>query len=724
MELNSRRKKLFQLFLILILLVVIIITISLVFFKPGFGLKPFTEDQLNKIYKVEPNLYELRNELQIIFVNEINQRQLNNITTTNLKCFLEFSFTELKDLLLEFEVDDLHKIKDKAFLKYFLKYLRNNKSRYITNNCLFHNCSFIDDLGKNLYNKYKLAIETYNLRRQVNILDISFKDYFNRIGAFLANYKHVERNKNFIKVFTRKTPFIIKNQSLFKRTLTFIWKVGSYIVHNLQNDNPVEEEISIFNKYLNNIYDLSYIKGKGFPFKYDWFLFASYYPTVLCYKLYIDYKTKHIINQVYILEILKFIPQINYSRHILRFKSNVAIMSISFIIANFFMYANDMSAFKNFMLTILNSDIFYNDILIQYQEPHNGQFIDGLYFDGGFIIHKNLVSYNYLTAYLYPSLFYKVVFNIDTNNINKIFKAIYKFIIPNRKVNPVIISRYGKFNETTNVINEFLKHSNSLNITYNNVFFNEYKKIQDGNLDSILGIHVTESSRVVVGNFSNWSIQIKINSELAYGEVDIYNKQILKQISMSKIMFFDDMEIKEFEEHSLYPGVLSYKRYLEKAETFEINYGTNTFTFEKVKYSYIKLDKKTIIIYSIVKNKEIKIGYEEVVIITEIGIVVGYFNIKKYVNDDLYLTIDSDIINKFTTTGILHSDDESMPQLFNTAVVKKVNNNILYYNKIKDSPKIISNLYVENNNIIIDISIQKKYKIILDKINGLYVYLN
>lgn len=724
MELNHKLK-LILLILIIIFFVLIFILLIIYTFKnqPLYYFKALSSLELDELINVNPSLKDLRHSLQLEFLEEINRQRLVNVNKENLKCFIYFSLLELQTILNEYERNDIIITNNALFLKYFNIYIKNARVRDITEKCVLRSRSFINNMPDIVYYKYKYAINYFKTKNIYKLEFQSFETYIERLGNFLANYKHVERDDKFITAFIKKNSFDIDSQALFKKTLTFIWRLGTYIVYKLSLGENVVEAISIFDKYLDHIINMcsKQTSVKKFPFGYDWFLFASYYPTIMCYKLFIDYTQKGIIDEVYIYEILKYIPKINYSKHIRRFKSNVAIMSINYIIAHLFKFKEEMYLFHDFLINIKNSNIYEEDILIQYQEPLKDQFKDGLYFDGGFIVHKNLVSYNYLTAYLYPSLFYKVMFNADSNNINRIFKALGYLVTPNRKVNPALISRYGRFNESENVLEEFIKNASALKIKYHDGFYKKYINIRNGIETKEEGIRIIESARLIIANFKTWSMQLKINSELAYGEIDIYNKEILKQISMSKIMFFDNIDIIAFKQHSLYPGVLSYRRYLDLAETFEISYGTNTFTFAKVKYTFMTFDTNTVVVYSVVSNKQTKINYEEFLLITKYGIVVGYFNIERFIDDDLFLTFETELISNYTESCILYSDNKEQPQVYNTASVKKVDQHILYYNKIKTAPSIDASVNI-GNKIEIYIKFDNEFYIILDRERGIYAY--
>lgn len=717
-------KKTLHFLLIIIIILIFFISVLIYYFNSGPSLyfTSLNSTELDLLVSVEDKLKPLRNLLQNVFTETVNYNKIKDVQAKDLKQFLHIAFKELNHVIKEYKDNNISIDNEIEFYKYFYEYIKHTKTSYLMSESLYNTYPFIKNMPSIVYYKHKYAIKNIKIKQGHNLDVDTFDTYINRLGLFLAYYKNTSKNGKFITSYEKKNTLETPNQQKFKKALVFVWKLGAYICYKIQNNEKVDKEFEIFNKYFLHIFN-SCCTEKKFPFGYDWFLFASHYPTILSYKLYLDYKLKNIIEFEYIQEIFKFLPQANYSKHIRRYKSNVAIMSISFIIANLFNNYNNIHLFHSFMTNFLNSNVYHHEIIINYQEPKNGKFDDGLYLDDGFIIHRNLVSYNYLTAYLYPSLFYKIMFNEETKNIEKIFKSLQKFVLPNRKVNPVIVSRYGKFDEMNNVLLEFIENADQLQIEYDNKYIKKYKDAKNNLLEEIIGIYVIESARIVIANFDTWSIQIKINSELAYGEVDIYNKQILKQISMNKIMLFNDTKLDEFKNHSFYPGVLSYEKYLDNAESFTINYGTNTFTFATTHYTYKQLDKNTIFIYSKIFNKETKICYEEFIMITKYGIIVGYFNIDKQLEDDLNLTVSSSLIESKTNTSILYSDEPSLAFKYNTAIVKKVKKNILYSNLIIGAPNIFSSVNI-GKNIKIVINFDKVYTITLNNKVGLQIYLN
>lgn len=722
-----------QIFCITALVIVFILSIIVLYFifsLPALDIVPISDCvknyyyiDFNEITKGDINNISSEIKKNIIYLFTIYSSGCKKKGVSCIPFYIILVLKELKYLIDRYQILDVrnNKIKiNKTLFESFLNYIRDGELYYLYNYITKKNKPFIFNMPLLVKNKNDFILGNSILGKKSlpTIFETkkTFEDYFILLETFLCNYKHNVIKKNFIKSFVQND-VDFRNQKDFKKTLVFMWKLGVFICRELKIGNNPEKEISIFNSYIQTLYDFcNSDKNKRFPYGYDWFLFASHYPTVMTYKLFIDYKTKKTISNIYISEILKYIPALNYSRNIKREKSNAVILSINFIAGNLFKNKDKIHVFNNLIKSIINSNVYKEDIVIQYQTPDDTRFVDGLYLDDGFIIHKNLVSYNYLTAYLYPSLFYKIMFDLETGNIDKVFKAIEWLIVTKRKINPIIVSRYGKFNELQNTITEFINNSKN---TGNDI------KIQNKN---ILGIKIVESSRYIIANFPTWSTQIKINSELAYGETDIYNEKILNQITMSKIMFFDNIitsnKYNEFQPNSYYPGVLSYKKFLNKPEEFKIKTGTRTYTFDKVKYTFLQLDNNRVIIYNTVTNKKLKLSYEEFIMITEYGLIVGYFNIVKFLNDDLYVVFDTDLINNNVKSEILFCDNETKVEknVINNSSIKKVNSHVLYHNTIFNAPNINTEVSINNNDIMLVIDLDKRYNIGLNNLHGIYNY--
>lgn len=658
----------------------------------------------NKNLKIKKNSGELRKNISEYFAKQRISRYLSLVKDAKLKTGDNFNE---KDFNIYYRNND-----------YFYNIEQEIKEAFI--------CVVYKD--KKLFKHYGiqcLKLEN-NLPKYAYIVDnqeqpigdyqiLRIEEYLSLLGVFLENYKYtindlnqkfINKVKNKYTKYTKITKFYSK-ESDFKEHLKCLWKIGLYLVFHINNKSEpdnilykifetlVEDLIKECDQYKSNIH---------YPFNYDWFLFCSYYTAIMCYKLYIDFKIKRTIDYKYTNQIFIYIPKINYSKNIKRTGSNVAIMSIYYIIGIFFSNYYKPQIFYKFLKEYFNSDVYKKEVIIRYVKPNNSHMVEGLYPDGGFLVHGNIISYNYLLAYIYPNIFYQLLFKQLSSNTIKIFNSLFQIIkITTKKVNPVIVSRFGRFDEIYNVFYNTIVLYHNLNLfegDKNKLFFNEFYNCFFKNTKQNNGIFFIESVGIMVARFDKWNIQLKINSSIGYGEIDIYNKQILKQIWMSKILIFDGLDINQFETHSKYPGVLSYKEFFNRSEILNIEKGTKTFILEKYLTSYGKINKENCFIYSEIKNTEFKIGYDEIVIITKYGIIVGYFNIHKYKTDDLLLTINSHIYKNNVITGILYSDEYKNPGIKkenNDYEYTVVNKNILYYNFIKGTRSDI-NIYMKSFN--------------------------
>lgn len=522
------------------------------------------------------------------------------------------------------------------------------------------------------HEEIKLKYRLIENKNDIKIIKKDFNEYILFLEDFLKNYKNGIQKKDYIKNYIRKNlPYDFNNsQSNFKSYLVFLWTLGRSVVNN----NYESEEILLFYKEFDKLYEV--LKNEnGYYKNYDWFLFTSHYPIILIFKLFFDFKIKKITNFVYIQEIFKYLPKLNYSKRNIRNDSNVSIIGIGYITAHLFEYQNEIEKFYDFLTNIKNSDVYQNEITLCYRLPENGKFIQGLYFDGGFIVHKNLANYNYLLAYFHSSFFYKGFFTSRQDNVEKINMALQKIQFKKRVINPSIVSRFGKFFEIQN----------------------EWLSTTEIQLKNKLGITIIESTKILIANYQNWSIQIKINSDLGYAEIDTINNCFFKQILFSKIIITDEFSESSLRNDSYYPGILTYKNFLERSETIPISYGTKVLTFSKVNSLFKKLDNDKAVIFSRVKVKELKIEYEEFIFICEKGIVVGYFNIKAGRNEDLLLVFHTPILSEKINSEIIYTDSNTKSFAQKNSKLQLVNKNVLYTQYFE---KMVVG-YI-NNKIIID----------------------
>lgn len=606
------------------------------------------------------------------------------------------------------------------------------------------------DLKKELEEKDKIL--TYKILEysEFNFLKYNYEEinknskfifttnnYLDKVDLFLKNYKFVfdEKLKTYISLYIKnnKTNSFQDKNFNFKNFLKNNWKLGLFILNSLdtQPENNLSNYIYFFKTNINNL--LEYCKNKKIILKkHDWFLFASYYPTVLLYKLTVDYKLNLPINKSYIEEIFYFIPKINYSYKIRRYGSNRQILSINYLMALFFKLNNNTKDI-NIFLNKLNNEYDFETFLNNYENSKKGfnvvkdkELKDGLYPNGGFLTHQGFCSYNYLLASLYPNIFYNLFFNTGTESISRILNSFFKICnFKIKKCNPVIISRFGNFNELYNNLFIFNEHVMNLKI------FKENKEIQKlhnyiYNLENENNyIHYIENFDIISVFYDNWCIQLKNNNNFSYGEIDKENNNILKQIIMNKIILFKDIKIDKFLNHSKYPGVLFYKKYKDESETLipEIR-NTQTFKYEKTYFSNGLIFENLYFIFNRVTNKELKIEYSEIVFFLPEGIIVCYFDVKTYLNQDLYLCLNNNLIyqNKIFY-GVLYD------RILNNPIINennkyhyiKINKDIIYYNFYIDKLFKLNFYNNKNSTNIVFLYKKKNININIKKYNNISI---
>lgn len=574
------------------------------------------------------------------------------------------------------------------------------------------------------YNEFDFVKYDYKEINKNSKFIFRTNNYLDKVDMFLKNYKYLfnEKLKTYMSIYIKNAKtntFQDKNFNL-KNFLKNTWKLGLFILNSLdsQNETNLSNYIYFFKNNIANLIDYCKKEKKSIFKKHDWFLFASYYPTVILYKLTLDYKLKLPVNKNYLEEIFYFIPKINYSYKTQRTGSNMQILSINYLMAVFFQLNNNTKDI-NIFLNKLNKEYDLNVLLNNYEEHKKGSGVvkdkdlkDGLYPNGGFLTHKGFCSYNYLLASLYPNIFYNLFFETGTESISRILNSFFKICnFKIKKCNPVIISRFGNFNELYNNLFTFNEHVMNLKIFTNN---KEIQKLHNYiyNLENENNyIHYIEHFDIISVFYDNWCIQLKNNNNFCYGEIDKENNNILKQIIMNKIILFKGIKIDQFLNHSKYPGVLFYKQYKDESETImpEVR-NTQTFKYEKTYFSHGLIFENLYFIFNRVTNKELKIEYSEIVFFLPEGIIVCYFDVKTYLNQDLYLCINNNLIyqNK-VFYGILYDT------VLNNQIINennkyhyiKIKKDIIYYNFYID--KLFKlNFYNNKNSINIVFSYKKK----------------
>lgn len=634
----------------------------------------------------------LKQEFNVIFENT----NIKNLSDNNKLDLMDIYIFKIQNLYTNYKSQLSNFINDeKEIFANFQKYINMVDTKEIFFNYLFkmvkekdtyHYSTLQESRELVEYEKIKYISKFNNENELIDYKPLEFNKYLTIIGCFLEKYKFVIVNeKKQIEHYLKTNLFNYKkNARKNKDDLRILWKIGAYIVGKLNIKSDIDNKIIVkFNSDVKNIVSKYQSSDNKFPFNYDWFIFASYYPTVLCYKIYIDYILLNNINKEYLNEIFKYIPSPNYSKNIIRSGSNVAIMSINFIIGKYFENIETPEIFIKYLNKFFNSDIFKENILLNYNTKDiKNNIMEGFYYDNGFIIHKNLVNYNYLIAYIYPTMFFHLIYGNMDNNFIKLDRALTNFISPYmHKVNPSIVSRYGTFNEIK-------KNIDALN-DIKNIFKISSDKKDNDNYNKITFIGTTQ---IVIALFDNWGIQLKIPSNiLGYGEIDVQNNAILKQIWLNKMILFDDLDLDRLENHSKYPGVISYSRYLEKSEIIQIKTGTKVFTLDYNFSAYRKISNNLFYYYSEIVNKEFKIKFSEFVLMTQFGIIVGYFDIEKIIvnnnidNDLLLLTINTPLYKNKIISDVLYSDYTKKENSFYNKDnnIVKLGRNILYYNFVE-----------------------------------------
>lgn len=604
-------------------------------------------------------------------------------------------------------------INEHVFYSYYLKYLyllpyesifQELYYTILSNNQKFLKIiPLVSDNTNIVFSKYSYF--TISNQLPFNFSFLTRDKTYHQIGIFLENYtfKQESLKPQFIKNVIKKYSNInnlhthIQSEKKIKELFKSLWKLGLYLTFHTNNQTiiPIESEIKLFDQIIN--YLISYLnqhqQSQTYPFNYDWFLFSSYYPTILCYKLYLDLYLFKTINKTYLTELFTYIPDFNYSKHLSRTQSNASILSMNYIIGQFFLHYHNYDLFQKKISKFFHSNIFQNHIKLHYKLPSSRLKSDGLYPDGGFITHQNLTNYNYLIAYFYPSLFYHLLFNCLSENIEKIFETLSLLInFQTQKVHPSIVSRFGTFDEIYNFLSNALFLIKDLGLTplfQQNINISNLFKIFFDQQIQKNELFILHSSNILIAIFQDWNIQLKINSELAYGEIDIYNTAILKQIWMSKILIIKHLDIQHFDTHSKYPGVISHELFLHNSQHLSIKKGTKTFTLFKNFYaSGILINQEYAFIYTEITNHEFFISYDELIIITPFGIIVCYFNIEYlnvFLSNNYFLTINNHIYNNEIDSNIIYSDHVN-PEIINENnkfFYVHCNKNIIYSNFLK-----------------------------------------
>lgn len=564
-------------------------------------------------------------------------------------------------------------------------------------NYFIKNYKIDDNDNYHIYNYINLIID----KNKINLDKYIKIDFIDIIGKFLEFYPDLEKYSNY------DMNFIIKNlddncfdsEKLFKKNLILLSSLGNKLIINYNNKVNSTLYLNCFNEFLLALYnniknaDNDGIYKYLYPKNYKWTIYIKHYMIVLCQKLYLDYKISQNINQEYLKEIFNYIPNLGFSKKILRFGVEAHNINIRFIIAKIIQHKNDY----------INTNIFlyrnYKNLLINFTE-HNKNII--FYKDGG-IITNNSINYNDVSKLLMPYFLYYMLFNkhdLFRYNFQILLRSIYKIHFNTKLITPVFLHPYDNTTFLYNTISKVFLITKHFNVLKNNYYLKTLLgKTQNNKFNNLEYI---KSINVLYANFDKWSIHLKLPSKYIYGYIDErYN--FLNNILMSKILIFNNMLFDKFRPNIVYPGILFYNK--NKNYTGQYNF---------TKFTHIHLIKQNYFIsFSKIFSQEMNIIYNEFIFVTPYGIIVGYFNIIKLLDEDLYLCYNSPIYNNSIDVDILYNDvnavESSMYNVFyvptKTSEKRFTYKKTDYYTTTKSNIMYYNNFYktiIKLNRLIID----------------------
>lgn len=558
---------------------------------------------------------------------------------------------------------------------------------------------------------YKFIINTLD-KNKLSLNKYTKIDFINIIGKFLEIYPNLEKYTNY------DINFIIKNiddncfisEKLFKHNLILLSCLGNKLIINYNNKIDIISNFNYFNEILLKIYnDIKTFEDDViyqylYPKNYNWTIYIKHYMIILCQKLYLDYKILQNVNKIYLDEIFKYIPNLGFSKKVLRFGINAHCINIRFLIAKIIQYQNDY----------VNINIFlyrnYKNLQINFINTNT----DIIFYPDSGIICNNSINYNSITKLLFPYFLYYLLFNehvLFKLNFQFLLRSIYK--INSKLVTPVFLNPHDNTSFLYNTVSRMFQIAKYFNVFKNNYYFkaiieqkHKYNKIE-----------YIKSINVLYVNFNQWSIQLKLPSKYIYGSMDErYN--FLNNILMSKIIMFDNILFDRFKKNIIYPGILFYKNH---------NVYSGPYYFTKFTNICHK-DINYFISFSKIFSQEMNIIYNEMVFITPYGIIVGYFNIIKLLDEKLYLCYNSPIYDNLIDADMLYNDmvssntssnistynifyvsTEDVVSYKNSEYYTTVQSNILYYNFFYKTIIKLNRLLIDFYDILhIDMDIDNK----------------
>lgn len=562
---------------------------------------------------------------------------------------------------------------------------------------------------------YNLKYDYLNIDPPKLILNSDSKNYIKIIGDFLEIYMTNNLNINNIPDLITKEFF--KSEEIFKKNLINMCYFGNNIIRMINKKIDIENQHMIFfNNILMHVYN-TLQKNKSpnyeYPYQYDWKIYIKYYTLLLCQKLYIDYKFLEVIDKRFINEILIYIPNISCSKNIVRLGLISHIINIRFIIAMIFFYKNEHISINFFLLRInKNIDIYFNDL---------AKSNDLIFFTDGGIAENNIINYSYMFKLIYPQVFYYLLYgNYFEKNINIILRSVFKILyFYTKKVNPCLLYNYDNLDRLyTDTIN-FYKHSKDLDILQNNYYIKRIKhELELNTIEE--SVDFLESTYILTAKYKFWNIQIKLHSNYVYGILDNIKKiDLVKQTWLSKIILFREINMDKYLSDGIYPGMIFFqtdeynKAYFNDPEATKDP--KKMYTLTKVLHGYKILENLYFISYCKVYSQELHLTFNELILVTPSGIIVGYFNLVKLLNDKLYLCYNSPIYNGKIDTGILYKDTLIDIKREKSTFYTNFYSDVLYYNMfyktiiklqkiVFDGLDIYIKIKVDNKNFKINIS--------------------
>lgn len=630
--------------------------------------------------------------------NRLNINNLDYENKTMLKKYLKQSIEEYDKLKEDIQLIQGNNFNEEKFNSFF---------------SIYHNKLFINPQTK-IHLKYpscfyyNLKYDYLNIDSPKLVLNSDTKNYIKIIGKFLEIY--MTSDINIDKIPELIYPDHFASEEKFKNNLIYICYLGNNIIKTINNKKNVENNHMIFfNSTIIHIYKKLHekpISDHEYPYMYDWKIYIKYYTLVLCQKLYIDYTILGIIDKKYINEILIYIPNLSCSKNIIRSGLIAHIINIRFIIAMIFFYKNEHVSIHFFLLRInKNIDIFFNDL---------AKSNDLIFFTDGGISENNIINYSHMFKLIYPQLLYYMLYgDYFEKNINIIFRSIFKILyFYTKKVNPCLLYDHDNINRLYIDLIKFYNNINYLKILQDNYYIKKIKSELEFNTIEET-VEFLESTYILSAKYKYWNIQIKLHSNYVYGILDnVKQTDLVKHTWLSKIILFKEINMERFLNDGIYPGMIFFKTEEYNKSSFcdpdAIKEPKKLYTLTKVLHGYKIFENLYFISFCKVYSQELHLTFNELILVTPSGIIVGYFNLIKLLNDKLYLCYNSPIYDNKIDTGILFKDTLIDIKNEQSSFYTNFYSDVLYYNMFYKTIIKLQKIVFEGLDIYIKLKIDNK----------------